>query len=172
MVRKVLVPEERRIDDLVRPDGEPISAAHQAIYAHIGECAIEIRAGQEKMHREMEERLSKVHSDHLLEHHHPSIKAIAESMGRTPSELMIEFVEVLPLIPRVVEALDGPEITLLDGTLDRRHEEGLLWQTKDIQKQMRNGIKHKAEMSKAQIAFAGTALTALVTIAAALIGKI
>ena len=153
---------DRREDDQVDPiTGIPVSAAHEAIYTHIEESCEKIIVHQEELHKA-----------HLVERHHPSLNKIAAELGQTPTQLMAGFIRSIQTSVRVVEALDGPLVTDLDGKEQRRPEEGLIFKVEDIQTQLSNGIKHKAELSRAQWVFAGIATTALASIAVALIGSL
>lgn len=158
---------ERREDDQMDPiTGIPVSAAHQAIYNHLDECKDELLDGQQKVVADIEAW----HDQHIDERHHPPLNEIAAQLGRNPTQLMQDFIRSMQTSERVVDALDGPIVRGLDGVEHRVVEDGMIHQMKDIQLQMSNGIKHRAELSKSQYALAIAAIGALATIAAALLG--
>ena len=149
---------ERREDDLVGSDGEPVSAAHAAIYLHISECR-----------DEMIEELHRMDEEHLRTHHHPPVSDIAKQMGRTPTQLMTDFIDVVVVSRRVVDALEGPEVLKIDGSTYRKSGEGIIHKVNSIEKNMSNGVRHKLEITKLQYGMVGTFLTVLGTIAVALL---
>jgi hypothetical protein len=158
---------ERREDDKIDPiTGIPVSAAHQAIYEHIDISCEKVMEHQTKLHRQSDEQ----HEQHIRERHHPPLNEIAHQLNQTPTQLMEGFIRAMQTSDRVVDALDGPLIKGLDGIEHRDSENGMIAQVKDMQAQLHNGIKHKAELTKAQYALAVAAIGALATIAAALIG--
>jgi hypothetical protein len=144
--------ENRRADDKVNGEGEPISAAHQAIYEHITQCRDEIIADRGRISKERIDEHEKLH-------HHPPLSKLAADVGKSPTQLMREFIAAAEVSGRVVDALEGPEVTNIAGESHRAEESGLVWQVADIQSQMSNGVRHKAELSKGQ----WTAITALIT---------
>lgn len=158
---------ERREDDQIDPiTGIPISAAHQAIYEHIDTSCDKVMEHQEELHRKSDEQ----HEQHIRERHHPPLNEIARQLNQTPTQLMEGFIRAMQTSDRVVDALDGPLIMGLDGIEHRDTENGMIAQVRDMQYQLRNGVRHKAELTKAQYALAVAAIGALATIAGALIG--
>lgn len=158
---------DRREDDQLDPiTGIPVSAAHEAIYAHIGECKEDLLVAHQSMVDEIDAR----YDTHIRERHHPPLNEIAEGLGKTPGELMSSFIRSIEISDRIVDALDGPEISNLDGTTHREPKDGMIWQVKDVQTQLRNGVMHKRAWTTGQWTFAGTALTVLGGILAVLIG--
>ena len=141
-----------------------MSEAHVAIYEHISECR-----------DEMVEELHRMQEEHLQIHHHPPVSQLAKQMGKTPTELMTDFIDVVVVSRRVVDALEGPEEIALDGTASRRKEGGLIHKvdvigedTAELKVELKNGVKHKLEISKLQYTLAGTTIITLGTIAVAL----
>ena len=149
---------DRREDDLTTPGGEPVSAAHASIYRHISECR-----------DEMIEELHNMGEEHLRTHHHPPVTEMAKKLGRTPTQLMTDFIDVVVVSRRVVDALEGPEVTGLDGAVQRKTEDGLIDKVDSVVATLGNGVKHKFEITKLQYAFAGTLVVTLGTIAVALL---
>ena len=158
--------EQRRADDMVDANGEPISEAHKAIYAHIGECKQELLDKHDAMIDTVTQRAINLHVDNM---HHTSLIDLAKQTGRTPEQLMQAFVTSIDISERVVTALDGPTVKQIDGTVTRNKEDGLIFQVADMRADMKNGIKHKAVVTGPQWVFLGTLITALATIAVALI---
>ncbi len=104
-------------------------------------------------------------------HHHPPLTEIARSLGKTPTELMNDFLGAVEVSRRVVDALEGPEMKSLDGSTKRIEEEGLLWQVRDVRNQLKNGISHKTTLTRPQWTAIVALIGALGTIAVALIEK-
>lgn len=157
---------DRREDDKIDPiTGIPISAAHEAIYTHIDESCSKVIANQTKLHADADQK----HEQHIKERHHPSLNEIAKGLGQTPTQLMSSFVSSMQTSERIVEALDGPLLLGLDGVERRQLDKGMIAQMNDMQLQLRNGVKHKAELTTAQWTVASAGVTALGAIAVALI---
>ncbi len=153
---------DRRVDDLVNDEGEPISLAHKAIYEYIGECKKEIIADRGRVSAEAV-------AAHVAEHHHPSLAELAHQQGKTPTELMEELMGAAQMNRRIIDALEGKEVQRLDGRVTRDKDTGLIFQVAEIREEMKDGVKHKAELTKAQWGVVTAAVISLGTIAAALV---
>ena len=90
--------------------------------------------------------------------------------GRTPEELLAEHNHFEATTKRIIAALDGPEVTLMDGTRARLTEQGLVYQSREngkrlgkIERTLSNGIRTQwpVEVKVAVIAAAGTVIAAL-----------
>jgi AraC-like DNA-binding protein len=154
--------EERREDDWVGLDGEPLSSAHKAIFEKIEQCKVEIMADRGRISAEA----VALHEKH---HHHPPLAKLASDAGKQPEQLMREFIAAAEVSARVVDALEGEQVKQIDGSLKRNAQTGLVWKVNSIEKQMSNGVRHKVEISKLQYTLVGTTVAALATIAVALI---
>jgi hypothetical protein len=155
---------ERRLDDRVDGNGDPMSPAHAALMEKVETCKQELIADHANKLSEMEDR-------HNEERHHPPLNEIAKQLGKTPTELMGSFITSMQTSERVVDALDGPLVEGLDGHKHRVEEEGVIWQMKDMQDQMKNGIVHKAKLTIPQWTFLGVLVSGIFGILIALINS-
>ena len=153
--------EQRREDDMVDNEGQPVSPAQQAIWDEIKTTKAEVVNCIEKSNR-------RTRKDHEDEHHHPALTA----------ELMTDLIGSVAVSKRVVDALEGPLKTTLDGRTIRIKEEGMISQVQDIRveikevkTEMKNGVKHRAELTKGQYGLVIAVIGLLGTIAAALLGS-
>jgi hypothetical protein len=153
---------DRRLDDMVDDNGEPMSEAHQALMRKVEACKDELIADHDDKLRQLEDR-------HNEKRHHPPLNEIAKQLGQTPTQLMEGFIRSMKTSERIVDALDGPLVKGLDGVEHRVTDEGMISQMKDMQFQLRNGVRHKAHLTTGQWTFAGTLLTVLGGIFIALI---
>lgn len=119
-----------------------------------------------------------MNEEHLRTHHHPPVAEIAKQMGKTPTQLMTDFIDVVVVSRRVVDALEGPEEAALDGTISRRKEGGLIHKvdtigedTAELKADLKNGVKHKLELTKLQYTLAGTVVVTLGGILVALLSN-
>jgi hypothetical protein len=151
------MPNWNRADDQT----EPMSPAHQEIYEAIEACRQEIR-----------QDLAGWREQHLNERHHPELRRIASKIGMTPTELVTSFLKTADTVPRIVDFIEGPCVELVDGTVERDRDKGAIRWMERIDEKLDNGIKHKVSLTPAQWTFAGTAITALATIAVAMIGNL
>lgn len=106
---------------------------------------------------------------HEMERHHPSILELAKELGRNPTELIESFINTVDTTRLVVDALEGPSDQHLDGTAYRKTEQGLVYKINDMQEQLQNGVKHQWKPTIGQYTMMAGLLTALGTIAAALL---
>jgi AraC-like DNA-binding protein len=111
---------------------------------------------------------------HEEERHHPPLQSLADRLGKTPTELMEDFIATTEVARMVVDALEGTPRQHMDGSVTRN---GGLIKTvernstalQEIKVELKDGVKHKLEITKLQYTLAAGVITALATIAVALI---
>jgi hypothetical protein len=79
-----------------------------------------------------------------------------------------EIVEhVHPEVVRIIDLLEGPCETHLDGSTTRNHGEGIVQQVKDVKRMVANGVKVKQSLATADWV---KIVVALITTAGVIIG--
>lgn len=157
---------------------------HDEIQRELEELRQVLIRQQQQEAQVVRDTVAEVMTRHESTRHHPPLNAIAQELGKTPTDLMREFIEATTVSSRMVDALDGPLVVRgVSGVRERDHHQGLIGKVdqlssnqqeliagqKELKTELRNGIKHKRVWTPAQWVFAGTLVTVLGGILTALL---
>jgi hypothetical protein len=148
---------DRREDDQIDPiTGIPLSAAHQAIYAHLDDCKEELLEAHDQMLEEFETR-------HVASRHHPAMTDMFP--GETPEKIVRSLVDMSNDFNVLADVVLGTRKTKFEG--GGRQEDGWDHKIEDLYQKLGNGqaikVKLPASVWAAVISVAGLVIVEILS---------
>ena len=147
---------------------EPQNKAIRKLWDHVRQC------GEERKQEHAD--LKSAYEKHLDRQHHPPLEELAEAEGLSPEEMVSGFVQSVATTSRIVNFIEGPPVTHLDGSIHHDHSKGsserlgrLEAGMVRVENQLHNGLKLKLGIKEKALIWVA-AIGGVATVVAAIVG--